>query len=269
MPVGDRHDHHLHRRQPERERTGVLLGQDADEPLERPVDGVVDDDRALEAAIGGAILQVEALGKLVVGLDGGHLPFAAERILDEDVDLRRIERPAAGVERVGHAVLLQPLAKAVLGALPELVGTEPLLGARGELRTRLEAERRVLLAHEREGQADLVVDLVVAAEDVAVVLRQLADAEHARQNAGALLAEQDRVVGEANGQLAVRVRPGLVDQDLFRAVHRLQARHVVVVVEDEHVVLVVVPVARCLPQLLAHQARGADLAEARVAAHLE
>ncbi len=104
---------------------------------------------------------------------------------------------------------------------------------------------------------------------MAVILGQLTHAEHACEHASALLAEEHRVIREADRELAVRARPGLVDEDLFRTVHRLQARHVVVVVEHEHVVLVVAPVARCLPQLLAHQARGADLAEARVAAHLE
>ena len=42
----------------------------------------------------------------------------------------------------------------------------------------------------------------------------------------------------------------------------------VVVVEDEHVVLVVAPVPARLPQLLADQARGANLVEARLAADL-
>ena len=95
VAVGDRHDHDLDRRQPEREGAGVVLGDDADEALERAVDGVVDDDRALEAAVGRAVLEVEALRQLVVGLDGGHLPLASERVLDEDVDLRRVEGPAA------------------------------------------------------------------------------------------------------------------------------------------------------------------------------
>ena len=133
---------------------------------------------------------------------------------------------------------------------------------------RLEAERRVLLADEREGQADLVVDLVVAAEHVRVVLGQLPDAEHPGQDAGALLAIEDRVVVEAHRELAVRARPGAIDEDLLRAVHRLQPGDVVVVVQDEHVVLVVVPVARGLPQLLADEARGAHLAEAGLTADL-
>ena len=64
----------------------------ADEALERAVDGVVDDRRALEAAIGRAVLQVEALRQLVVELDGRVLPLAAQGVLDEDVDLGGVER---------------------------------------------------------------------------------------------------------------------------------------------------------------------------------
>ncbi len=87
-------------------------------------------------------------------------------------------------------VLVQALPKLLLGALPELVRPDALLGARRELRARLEAEWRVLLADQRQSQSQLVVDLVLAAEDVRVVLGQLPDAEHARQHAGALLAEE-------------------------------------------------------------------------------
>ena len=148
MAIGDRHDDDLHRRQPEREGPGVLLGDDPDEALERAIDGVVDDDRALELAVGGAVLEVEALRQLVVGLDRGHLPLPAQRVLDEDVDLRPVERPAALVERVRHAVLLEAVAQALLGTLPELVGADALLRPRRELGPRLEPERRVLLPDE-------------------------------------------------------------------------------------------------------------------------
>ena len=185
-----------------------------------------------------------------------------------DVDLRGVEGAAARIDLERHAVLLEALAEAGRRQLPGLFRADVLLRARRQLGVRLEAERRVLLADERQCQADLVVDLVVAAEDVRVVLGQLADAEHPGQHARALLAEEHRVVVEAHRQVAVGARPGAVDEDLLRAVHRLQPGDVVVVVQDEHVVLVVVPVARRLPQLLAHEARRAHLAEAGLAPDL-
>ena len=38
VPVGNRQDRDLHRRQPQRERPGVVLDQDRDEPLEAAED---------------------------------------------------------------------------------------------------------------------------------------------------------------------------------------------------------------------------------------
>ena len=63
----------------------------------------------------------------------------------------------------------------------------------------------------------------------------------------------------ANGQLAIGMRLGSVHQHAARAVHGLNA--VLLVVNDGrvHVVLVVVPVARGLPQLLVHDERRGDL----------
>ncbi len=60
----------------------------------------------------------------------------------------RVEGPAAGIDRVGHAVLFEALLQLLLGALPELVRSEALLRPRRQLGARLEAKRRVLLPHQ-------------------------------------------------------------------------------------------------------------------------
>ena len=63
VPVRDRDDDGLDRRQPEWEGAGEVLDQDADEPLERAVDRAMDGDRALRLAVLVDIGQVEALGQ--------------------------------------------------------------------------------------------------------------------------------------------------------------------------------------------------------------
>ena len=60
---GDRRHHHLHRRQPQRERAGVVLDQHADEPLHRAADRPVQHHRPLLGAVLGHIFGVEALGQ--------------------------------------------------------------------------------------------------------------------------------------------------------------------------------------------------------------
>src|SRR3990170_4983966 len=147
MPVGDGYDDRLDRRAPEGERAGKVLGKDADETLEAAVDRIVDDDRPLDPAGGGAVLQLEPLRQLVVELDGGHLPLPAQRILDEDVDLGGVERTAARIDRVGDAGPVERLGQLALRHLPELIGAQLFLRSRGELEARLEAERAVLTAH--------------------------------------------------------------------------------------------------------------------------
>ena len=181
----------------------------------------------------------------------------------------RVERAAALVERVGHAVLVEALAQLLLGPLPELVGADAASPAASPAwraaRSRTArtgcaratapgaARRRPGRRGRRRGESSCV----------SCRTRNMPARTPVRS-----LRKSDAVVGEAHRQLAIRPRPGAVDQDLLRAVHRLQAGDVVVVVEDEHVVLVVAPVAGRLPQLLAHQARRADLVEAAAAPHL-
>ncbi len=112
---------------------------------------------------------------------------------------------------------------------------------------RREAERLVLATDQRKRQVHLIDDLIVAADDVAVVLGQLPHAEHAGQRTGPLVAEEPGVVGQAHRQVAVGAQARLEDQHRFRAVHRLQTGLVFAVLEHEHVLLVEGPVAGGLP----------------------
>ena len=106
---------------------------------------------------------------------------------------------------------------------------------------------------------DLVGQLVGTHKQVGVVLVKAAHAEQAVQGATQLVTVHQANLAGANGQLAVGVRLGGVHQHAARAVHGLNA--VLFVVDDGgvHVVLVVVPVARGLPQLLVHDERRGDL----------
>src|SRR3989454_7851433 len=165
----------LHGRQPRREHARVVLGEDADEALVGAVDRPVDDHRPLRLAVRVDVLELEALREhREVRLDRRDLPRPPERVLE-----RRLRRVPLGL------------------------GAELLLRARRELVRRLEVERLVPLADQREELVDLVLELVGAAVDVRVVLGELADANEARERAPALLAAQSPHLAQAERQVAV------------------------------------------------------------------
>ena len=106
---------------------------------------------------------------------------------------------------------------------------------------------------------DLVGDLVLAHEQVAVVHGQAADAQQAVQHARALVAVDRAELGVAQRQVAVRPQLRAVDGDVERAVHRLdQVALAVELHAAEQVVLVVREVAGRLEQLLARDVRRVD-----------
>ncbi len=116
-----------------------------------------------------------------------------------------------------------------LGAIPELVRTDALVRARGELDGNL-VEAEVLVDRE-----DQVVDLqalgghlLVGAEDVRVVLREAAHAHQAVEGARRLVAMDRAEFGQADRQLAIGFQPVLEDLHVTRAVHRLQCEDAVV-----------------------------------------
>jgi hypothetical protein len=118
VPVGNRQHGGLQRGQPQGERPGEVLDQDRDEPLEAAEDGAVDHDGPVLGVVGPDVLQVEALGHLVVELDRGALPLAAERVGDVEVDLRAVEGAVAFVDRVRLAGAVERLAQRGLGVVP-------------------------------------------------------------------------------------------------------------------------------------------------------
>ena len=84
-------------------RAGVLLDKQRDEPLEAPEDRAMDQHRRVLGVVGADILQAEALRHLVVELNRGALPAAAERVGHVQVDLRPVEAaiPLGDGERRG------------------------------------------------------------------------------------------------------------------------------------------------------------------------
>ncbi len=101
VAIRNRQHHHLHGRQPQRERPGVVLDQQGDEPLEAAEDRPVDDDRLVLGVVGADVLQPEPLRDLIVELNRRALPLPADRVGDVEVDLRPVERAVALVDVYG------------------------------------------------------------------------------------------------------------------------------------------------------------------------
>src|SRR6266545_760439 len=93
--VADRDADRLDRREPGRERPGVVLGEHAEEPLDRPEQRPVDHDGPLARPVGRLVLQLEQLRQVEVDLDRRHLPGAPDGVLGLYRDLRAVEGRAA------------------------------------------------------------------------------------------------------------------------------------------------------------------------------
>ena len=115
------------------------------------------------------------------------------------------------------------------------------------------------MQHEVEHAAHLVLELLGGAVDVGVVLGEVAHAEEPVQHAGELVAVHLAELGDAQRQVAVAAPARLVDEQAAGAVHRLDRERLPVDLGEVHVLLVVVPVARPLPELAAQDLRRAHL----------
>ena len=252
MRLGDRQHLDLHRRQPRRERPGVVLEQHAEEPFDRTEQRPVQHDRPVAGVVGADVLEVEPLGVVEVGLDRRQLPRTSDRVAHVDVDLRPVERGVAVLDAVRQAVRVERLAERLGGVVPDLVAADVLVRILGRQVERevVEAERPQHRQDEVEQAGDLVGHLLAGAEDVAVVLREAADPHQPVQRAGPLVAVDRAEFEQPQRQLAVAALPAVEDQAVHRAVHRLRVvRAVVHLHRRVHAVGVEAEVPRRLEQL--------------------
>ena len=137
VTIGDRQHRDLHRREPRRERTRVVLDENREEPLDRPEQRAVDHDRLVALVVGADVLHLEALRHLEVDLDRRHLPRAADRVTRLHRDLGAVERAAAFVHDEVEAHLPRRDAERFRRFFPLGVGADRLaLGARSTARGR-------------------------------------------------------------------------------------------------------------------------------------
>ena len=207
-------------------------------------------DGAMLLAVLAHVLELEALGHLEVQLDGAALPGPANAVGEVEVELRAIEGAVSLVDLIGLAQLLDGGFQRGLSHAPGGFVAHVVLGHGGELDLVAQGEGRVYLVEDADNALDLVLHLFRGHEDVRVVLGEAAYAEEPVQRAGKLMPVDDAQLGHAHGQVSVRVRLAFVYQHAAGAVHGLD--RIVLAVDDGgiHVVLIVVPVAAAVPELL-------------------
>ena len=171
--LAHRDDHRLLRREPEGEGPARVLDVDGEEALQRAEDGAVEHHGAVRGAVGAGEGEVEALGELVVELEGAELPAPPQRVLHVELVLGAVEGALAGGELVGQAVVGERVEEGLLGGVPLGVGAHALVGAGGQLDVDLlEPERLVNPVEQLDEAPDLGAELILRAEDVGVVLVQ-------------------------------------------------------------------------------------------------
>ena len=138
----------LLRREPERERAGVVLDQHRGEPLERAEDRPVDHHRPVPLVVLAHVLHVEPLGQAEVALHGRELPQPADRVAEVEVDLRAVERPSP-------SATCGTRARCARGRRSAPVARSAISGSRSVARQRRELDHGV---GEPERRVDLLVN---------------------------------------------------------------------------------------------------------------
>ena len=101
LGVGDRDQDRLDRRQPQGQRSGVMLKQNTNEAFQRTQNGTVQHDRHMFAAIFGNVARTETVRHGKIQLDGTQLPDAVQTVFEGEFNFRTIE---SGAFAIGQAI---------------------------------------------------------------------------------------------------------------------------------------------------------------------
>ena len=267
--LSHRHTNHLNRCQPRRERARIVLGQHAQEALNRTELRRVNHDRFLHGAVSSLVLQTETARLVKVILHGRHLPGTANRVLRLNRNLRAVERSTTRIRDELQAGLLRNLLQNRGSLLPLLIGTDELIllialsVAGRQLKVEvIHAEVFKQAQHELQQVTHLVRCLLLRHIRVRVVLGNHAHAGQTLQHAGLLVTVHGAELEETQRQLTVRTATRTVNLVVHRAVHSLQA--VVAVVQlhgREHAVRIVRKVTGSVEQVFLRNVRSADVLE--------
>src|SRR6266478_7660638 len=259
--VGDRGDDRLYRGEPEREMAGVMLDQDPDKALHRAEDRAVQHDRGVSAAILADIDRAKPPRHVEVELHGTALPLSADRVAQVEFELRPMECALTRVERISEIERLDRGFEILLGTVPHRVAADPDWRPVGELDLDVvEAEIAIDRQQQLAAADRLGSYLVLGAEDVRIVLDEAAHPHQPVQGARRLVAVAAAEFGEPQRQFAIAAQPVAEDQDVARAIHRLDREYpLITALGDEHVLAKVLPVPSSLPQAAVQELRPLHL----------
>ena len=112
----------------------IVLDQHAEETLHAAQQRAMHHVRLMRLAIFADVLQPEAHRQVEVELNRAQLPFAAQRVVHFQIDLRAIERAAAFIGFVGNGLRFDGAAQRFRRLVPIGRLAHVLLGHRREIR---------------------------------------------------------------------------------------------------------------------------------------
>ena len=268
MTLRDRQDTHLHGSHPHGECTCIVLDQDTDKALNRAIDHAMQHDGTMLFAVLTDIGEIELLGQTHIELDRAALPRTSDGVAQVKVDLRAVKRAVSLVDNIIQATIVQCLLQTIRRHLPHLIRPHRVLGARRELCLVRQSERAVDLVEEVNRVLDLTLDLIGGHKEMRIILREVADAEKPVQSTRKLMTMDEAQLGKTQRQITVAVQLGTIDEHAAGAVHRLDCIVLFVDLRGIHILAIVEPMPRGLPELTAENHRRADLLIAVAAMYL-
>ena len=212
--------------------------------------------------------EIKLLGQTHVELDRAALPRTSDGVTQVEVDLRAVKRAVSLIDDIVQTAVVQCLLQAIRRHLPHLICAHRVLGARRELCLVRQSERAVDLVEEVDRVLDLTLDLIGGHKEMRIILREVADAEEPVQSTRKLVTMDESQLCQTQRQVTVAVQLRTIDEHAAGAVHRLDCIVLFVDLRGIHILAIVEPMPRGLPELTAEDHRRADLLIAVAAMYL-
>ena len=173
-----------------------------------------------------------------------------------EVNLRTVESAVAFVNGIRQVKLFKRSLKTLCCSLPVLIASHTVVRSCGKLNKVLESEFLIYFVYKMNNADNFVRNLFAAHKDVSIVLSKAAYTKQTVQRTLKLMTVNQTKLAHAHGKVTVAVRLTAIHHNTAGAVHGLNAVNLVVNNGGIHIILIVIPVSACFPQMAVHNKRS-------------
>ena len=168
-----------------------------------------------------------------------------------EVNLRSVECSVSFIDYIRKSQIIQRTAKCVCCHFPIFVTSHTVFRTCGQFYMIFKSKQTVNFIDQSCNAFDLVLDLIRCHKDMRIILCEAAHSHQTMKLSWFFMTVNQSQLSHTDRKISVGTRLRLICQDSSRTVHRFDCKVFLIDHSCIHILFVMIPVSRCLPEMTA------------------